>query len=71
MPRYPEVGEKPVGPQKQFPKDVVSISCRLGNDWEGEPTMFFDIVLSEEARRSPHNPGRLGNRLSLAIRSEV
>ena len=57
---------------KQFPKDVISISYRLGNDWEGEPTIFFDIVISEEARRPPYEKlGRLASRLSFALNTEV
>ena|ERR1035441_309751 len=58
--------------KKQFPKDVISIDYRLGKNWDGEPTMFFDIVLSEEARRPPYtNLGRLASRLSLALSAEV
>jgi hypothetical protein len=58
--------------KKQFPKDVMSIDYRLGKDWDGDPTMFFDIVLSEEARRPPYtNLGRLGSRISIALDTEV
>ena len=58
--------------KKQFPKDVISISFRLGKNWDGDPTMFFDIVLSEEAWRPPHtNLGRLGSRISIALSTEV
>ena len=58
--------------KKQFPKDVVSIDYRLGKNWDGEPTMFFDIVISEEARRPPYtNLGRLGSRVTSALLTEV
>jgi hypothetical protein len=58
--------------QKRFAKDVISISYRLGNNWDGDPAIFFEIVLSDEARRPPYeNLGRLGSRLSLALNLEV
>jgi hypothetical protein len=58
--------------QKQFPKDVVSISYRLGNDWSGEPSIYFEVVLTDEARRPPYlNLGSLASRLSLALYAEV
>jgi len=57
--------------RKKFPKDVVRITYSLGKDWEGEPTMFFDVVISDEARQRVTELGQLGRRISFALDTEV
>ena len=32
--------------------DVASVFCSLGNDWSGDPAVFFTVVLSDSASRS-------------------
>jgi hypothetical protein len=34
--------------------DVVDLTYTLGEDWSGEPAVFFQIVLSDEASRRDH-----------------
>jgi hypothetical protein len=33
--------------------DVVSLEYRLGEDWTGDPAIFFGIVTTDEAARPP------------------
>ena len=50
--------------------DVVSIRYSLGEDWTGDPSVFFRIVLSDEASRVEH----LGERaecIESKIRNDV
>jgi hypothetical protein len=36
---------------KKFPADVVRIRHSFGEDWSGDPAIYFRIVLSDEASR--------------------
>jgi hypothetical protein len=40
---------------KDLRPDVLRIRCSLGEDWSGDPAVFFRIVLSDNASK----PGRL------------
>lgn len=43
---------------KKFPKGtVVHAKYRIGEDWEGDPAIFFNIVLSDEASRDDRLSG--------------
>ena len=50
--------------------DVVRIRYSLGEDWTGDPSVFFRVVLSKEASREEHL-GETARRIESSIRNEV
>ncbi len=36
---------------KQFAPDVIFIGFRIANDWTGKPSLFYRILLSDEAAK--------------------
>ena len=35
----------------KFPSDVIKIRHSISNDWDGDPAIFFRILLSDDASR--------------------
>ena len=50
--------------------DVVRIRFNLGEDWTGDPSVFFRVVLSKKASRFEHL-GKTASRIEARIRKEV
>jgi hypothetical protein len=49
-----------------FPGVVVRIGYSIGHDWNGDPAIFFRVVLSDDASRPEvlaDNTGRVGGKL--------
>ena len=44
--------------------EVVDIIPALGNDWSGEPAVFFTVVLSDAVARRPDQLLKVTNRVS-------
>src|SRR5579859_1269660 len=36
---------------KKFPKEVVRIRHSFSRDWDGDPAIYFRVVVTDEARR--------------------
>ena len=50
--------------------DVVRIRFNLGEDWTGDPSVFFRVVLSKKASRLKHL-GKTSDRIEAKVRQEV
>ncbi len=50
--------------------DVVRIRYSVGSDWTGDPSIFFRIVLSDDASRNAQL-SETAERVALTIRNEV
>jgi len=56
--------------ERTLAPDVVRIRYTLGADWTGEPSIFFKIVLSDDASRES-KLSETAQRVSVRILSEV
>jgi hypothetical protein len=50
--------------------DVVRIRYNFGEDWTGDPSVFFKIVLSDDASREK-NLGKVADRVEQTLRNEI
>ncbi len=55
---------------KALAPDVVRINYDLGSDWIGNPSVFFRIVLTDQASR-PENLREVAQRVTLKITNEA
>jgi hypothetical protein len=55
---------------KALAPDVVRIRYNFGNDWTGDPSVFFKIVLSDDASREK-NVGEVADRVEQTLRNEI
>ena len=51
---------------KKFPAEVVRIRHSFSRDWDGDPAIYFRIVLTDEARRD-HRLSELTERIGNAL----
>ena len=51
--------------------DVVRIRYSFANDWTGDPSIFFRIVLSDDVASRTGQLGETAERVSQTIRNEV
>jgi len=54
-----------------FPGEVVAIGYSIGHDWNGDPAIFFRVVLSDDSSRPEvlaDVTGRVGGKLFDALR---
>ncbi len=56
--------------QKALTPGVVRIRYSIGNDWTGDPSIFFRVVLSDAASR-PSNLQKVAQRVKLRLMNEV
>lgn len=56
--------------QKALAPNVIRIRYSLGNDWTGDPSIFFRVVLSDTASR-PSNLQKVAQRVTLRLINEV
>lgn len=56
--------------QKALADNVVRIRYSIGNDWTGDPSIFFRVVLSDAASR-PGNLQKVAQRVKLRLMNEV
>jgi hypothetical protein len=50
--------------------DVVRIRYSFGDDWTGDPSVFFKIVLSDDASQWK-NLGKVADRVEQTLRNEI
>ena len=50
--------------------DVVRIRYQFGEDWTGDPSIFFRVLISDEASREP-NLRQLSQRIAATLRDQV
>ena len=50
--------------------DVVRIRYNFGEDWTGDPSVFFKVVLSDDASREK-NLSQVGQRVTQTLRNEI
>ncbi len=68
--REPEVDEAILRVQQALGPDVVRIRYSYDNDWSGEPSLFFRILLSDAASR-PSNLKEIAQRVTSRLVNEV
>lgn len=56
--------------QSELAPDVVRIRYTIGEDWTGEPSIFFRVLLSDAASR-PGGLATIARRVSSLLRKEV
>ncbi len=56
---------------RKLAPDVVRIRYDLGEDWSGEPSVFFRIVLADKAVRETSDIYLLSQRITLRIQEEI
>ena len=50
--------------------DVVRIRSQFGEDWTGDPSIFFCVLISDNASREP-NLRQLSQRIAATLRDQV
>jgi hypothetical protein len=68
--QQPPVEEAVVSVQRALAPDVVRIRYSFDDDWTGEPSIFFRILLSDAATR-PGKRWEVAQRVTERLRDEV
>ena len=56
--------------EKKFPEEVVGIRYSVGEDWSGDPAIFFRVLLTDSASRR-EVIGEVGQRVSRVLSDTV
>ena len=57
--------------ERALAPDVVRIRYTLADDWTGEPSIFFKVVLSDDAASKESKLGEIAERVIIIIRNKV
>ena len=57
--------------ERALAPDVVRIHYTFGDDWTGEPSIFFKVVLSDDAASEESKLGEIAERVIDTIRNNV
>jgi len=57
--------------ESKFAKEVDHIRYSLGENWVGAPSIFFRVVVRDEASRGDHELYELSNKVSISLMNEA
>src|SRR5437667_3951425 len=65
-----EVAEAVKEAERELAPDVIRIRFNVGEDWMGDPSLFFRVVLSDKASRPMKRLGRVADRVEKRLRDD-